>query len=293
MGSYSFVIAQIPLLRPFSRNVQLSNLAERFNLFHTDSIGVLATIGVVIFLALVYKLRQFQLRRNGIRLRIAIAPEQNFILSCVVFCTLTWLLAEGSRPYYLYHIVPLLVIGCAVVLELWREVYPARWFGEYGALIVILIATSLGANRAIPHVELGEAVARDQSATIGRFLHNATTNSGQKSRILFDVAGLDLALQDTSREALTLDMFAPPPNAELVINKLQVNKIDYVVLRSSPVSSPFEPGRALLPHVLDSICEVKDSALGFFYDDGRNYDAKLYQLIDQGLDTLKLYRVNP
>jgi hypothetical protein len=293
MGSYSFVIAQIPLMRPVSRNVQLSNLAERFNLFHADSIGVLAMIGVAILLTLAYKLRQFQLRRNGIRLRIAIAPEQSFFLSCVLACTFVWLLAEGSRPYYLFHIVPPLIIGCAIVLELWREVYPARWFGEYGAMIALLIATSLGANRAIPHVELGDAIFHDQSAAITRLLHSATTRTAKKGRILFDVAGLDLALQDTSREILTLDMFSPPPNAESVINKLQANKIDYVVLRSSPVSSPFEPGRALLPQVLDSIGEVKDSALGFFYDDGRSYDAKLYQLIDQGLDTLKLYRVNP
>jgi hypothetical protein len=293
MGSYTFVIGQIPLLRPFSRNVQLSNLAERFNLFHAESIGVLAVIGIAIVLGVAYKLRQFQLRRKGIRLRIAITPERSFLLSCVVCCTLSWLLTEGSRPYYLFHIVPLLVIGCAIVLELWREVYPAKWYGEYGAMILVLAAISLGANRSIPHAEFGNAVARDQSAAVARLLRSATQHSAQRSRVLFDVAGLDRALRDSSREVLTLDIFAPPPNDSALIAKLHLNRIDYVVLRSSPVSSTFEPGRALIPHILDSIGVVTDSALGFFYDDGRSYDANLEQLFDQGLDTLKLYSVNP
>ncbi len=148
-------------------------------------------------------------------------------------------------------------------------------------------------SHAIPSPVFGETIARDQQSAVARLLSEATTNSHRKSRILLDVAGLDRGLADTSREVLTLDMFQPPANAAALIHKLHTNHIDYVMLRSSSIGTPFEPGRALIPHVLDSIGEVQDSALGLFYDDGRSYDASFGQLMDQGLDTLRLYRVPP
>ncbi len=154
-------------------------------------------------------------------------------------------------------------------------------------MVVFAIAIAFGAKRAIPKDVLGTTIARDQSIAIAKFL----SETPRKSRILLDVAGLDRALPDTSRVVLTLDMFQPPPEPGALIHKLFSNRIDYIILRSSPVSSPFEPGRALLPHVLDSIGEVRDSTVGFFYDDGRKYDATMSDLRAQGLDTLRLYRI--
>jgi hypothetical protein len=284
VGIFSFVLNEIPIVRPFSRNVQVSNLMERIHLFQTDLPGMLIALGMALLIMLVYLLRQHTLR---------ISHPQGFFLMSTAFCSVSWLLMEGSRPYYLFHIVPLLVIGGVIILESWREVFSMRWFGEMGAIVVLIIAVTLGMTHAIPSPALGEAVARDQQSAISRFLSEARKDSHRKERILLDVAGLDRALADTSCEILTLDMFQPPANTEALIRKLYSNGIDYVVLRSSPIGTPFEPGRALIPHVLDSIGDVQDSALGIFYDDGRSYDVSLSTLLDGGLDTLKLYRVRP
>ncbi|GEM_PF-2357730 len=291
MGSYSFVIGQIPIMRPFSRNVQLSNLIERHSLFRADAPGLLLLITVALLAVIAYKIKQWQFSRNGRHLRIIISDQQRFFLSAAILCTFTWLLFEGSRPYYLFHIVPLLIIAIAIILQLWSDVFDGKWYGEWVAAGMLVVATIIGAQGAMPPSTFGEAVANDQSQAVHQLLKSATTSHSEKSRILFDVAGLARALQDTSRQVLTLDMFAPPPNAEALVNKLHSNHIDFVALRSSRVSSPFEPGRALIPHILDSIGEVQDSALGFFYDDGRTYTANLTMMIDQGLDTLRLYRV--
>ncbi|HEX5317070.1 MAG TPA: hypothetical protein VFX22_10510 [Candidatus Kapabacteria bacterium] len=276
-GSYSFVLNQIPILRPFSRNVQVSNLVERFHLFSMDAPGILVVIGISILCVLGYSLAGGQKERFS-RLRIRKTNGEKFFLLCTLLCTIVWLLAEGSRPYYLFHIVPLLVIGGTLALELWSEI---------SALIVMAVSIVFAAQHAIPSNTLGEAIARDQSATVTRFLDETP----RKSLILLDVAGLDRALTDTARQVLTLDMFQPPHEASALVQKLISNHIDYVILRSSPVGTPFEPGRALLPHVLDSIGTIRDSAFGFFYDDGRSYDASMGELLDQGLDTLRLYRV--
>ncbi len=288
-GIFSFVLNEVPILRPFSRNVQVSNLMERIHLFQMDAPGTLMLLGGALLVFIIY---QFRLCREHV-VDSAISRRQNFFLVCVLICTLSWLLMQGSRPYYLFHIVPLLLIGGLIILEIWRETFSTRWFGEMGAIIVMLIAIFLGMDHAIPNPALGQAIAHDQQSAISRLLGEVGISSHRRSRILLDVAGLDRALVDTSHKVLTLDMFQPPPNAEALVGKLRSNGIDYVLLRSSPLGTPFEPGRALIPHVLDSIGIVQDSALGIFYDDGRSYDASLSTLLDEGLDTLKLYRVNP
>jgi hypothetical protein len=290
LGSYGFVIGQIPMLRPFSRSVQVSNMVERLHLFLLDQTGIILLIVTALLLALIYKIWQWRLSRRDIRLRLAITQSQKFFLVASVLCTIGWVLLEGSRPYYLFHIAPLIIIAGAVMLELWTEVYPSQWQARAMGITIPIIGIFLQANHALPATTLGNAIENDQASAIHRLLQNAIPINGHKPRVLFDVAGLDRALTDTEVQVLTLDMFQPPPNAKDAVEKLTRNQIDYVVLRSSPVSTPFEPGRALLPHVLDSIGEARDSALGFFYDDGRTYDESLSQLIDQGLDTLRLYR---
>ncbi|MDP4198844.1 MAG: hypothetical protein Q8922_02620 [Bacteroidota bacterium] len=285
MGSFSFVLQQIPIARPFSRNVQISNLIERYNLFAGDAPGVLLLAAVAIILAISYMVWQWRMRRHGRQLRLAMAPAQTFAMLATVFCIIGWCLFQGSRPYYLFHITPLVIACGAIVLELFAEVHTARWFGSSGAIAVLVAGIGMQASHAIPATAFGAAVVRDQSAAIRRLLEEAPP----KSRILVDVAGLNFALMDTTHQILTLDMFQPPPTAEDAVSKLRANKIDFVILRSSPVGTPFEPGRSLLPHVLDSIGGARDTMLGFFYDDGRNYDASLDRLIEQGLDTLKLY----
>ena len=289
LGSFRFVIRQIPIFRPFSRNVQISNLGERLGLLYRDIPGILILLAAMIVLVIGYKAWQWSMLRKGTRIKLAITPHQQFFLLSCLLCSLSWLLLEGSRPYYLFHVVPLLIVGGAVTLELWSEVYQSRWSAKAAAIAILVAGLFLQAGHALPSMTLGNAIAQDQSAAIKHLMKECHTESGRKSRVLFDVAGLDRALTDTIVQIMTLDMFQPTPSADDAIRKLEINRIDFVVLRSSPVSTPFEPGRALLPHILDSIGEVRDSALGFFYDDGRTYDENLSTMIEKGLDTLRLY----
>src|SRR5207237_8083724 len=116
-GSYGFVLGQIPILRPFSRNVQLSNLQERLNLFQEDAPAILALIAVAIALIVAYKIWQWRMTRTGKHLRIASHSAQRLMLWSTAACTASWLLLQGSRPYYLFHIAPLLVVTGAIVLQ--------------------------------------------------------------------------------------------------------------------------------------------------------------------------------
>ncbi len=291
-GIFSFVLNEVPILRPFSRNVQLSNLQERIVLFKADLPGMLVVLPIAALLMLTYIIRNRKHGKQEKNVQVTHSPNQRFWLGCTVLCTLSWLLLEGSRPYYLFHIVPLLVIGSMIAFDIWGKLFSKRSFGQWTPVVSMVFGISLGISHAIPNATLGNAIAHDQQLAITRLLNEAAVSAPRKSRILVDVAGLDRALVDTSREVLTLDMFQPPADRTQLVDKLYANSIDYVILRSSTVGTPFEPGRALLPHVIDSIGVVRDSALGLFYDDGRSYNADLSILMKQGLDTLRLYYIH-
>ncbi len=61
-GIFSFVLSEVPILRPFSRNVQVSNLMERFHLFQSDLPGMLIALGISFLLIVAYLLWHRQLR---------------------------------------------------------------------------------------------------------------------------------------------------------------------------------------------------------------------------------------
>jgi hypothetical protein len=290
-GIFSFVLNEIPILRPFSRNVQLSNITERFQLLLTDLPEMLFAVGISMALLVTYYLRRRRNLERGIAFDITFSKSQRFFLYSAFLCTLLWLLTEGSRPYYLFHIAPMLLMACGIIVERSFKTFSRQQLVELGCFIFMSFVIIFGLNHAIPDSKFGEFISHDQQSAVTTFLQEVRNTSQQKSRILFDVAGLDRALMDTSTQVLTLDMFQPPPNAELLVNKLRSNNIDYIVLRSSPAGTAFEPGRALIPHVLDSIGVIQDSMLGFFYDDGRSYGASIGELRKQGLDTLRLYRL--
>ncbi len=214
-GIFSFVLNEIPILRPLSRNVQVSNLMERFHLFEGDLPGMLVLLGAALLVLLWFLALRLRSRDGGNATGVSVSHSQRIFMWCGVVCTLVWLLTQGSRPYYLFHIVPLLVIGCTIVLEQLSYAFRIRWIGASFAVTALLLAIGVGVNHCIPNPAFGEAVVLDQDAAISRFLDEAAVPGNRKSRILCDVAGLDRAITDTSREVLTLDMFQPPAMQKL------------------------------------------------------------------------------
>ena len=287
-GSYDFVLRQLPILRPFSRSVQLSNLLERYQLFSREAPGALLLILSAITLILCYLLWKLTLRFLARHVKVSATAAQSFFVAASGLATLSWLLLQGARPYYAMHILPIVIVSTMVVFEWLHETFESAPLLRYPvpALALLLALVQLPGSLLPPAV--GSAIVRDQRVTMQHLL--SETRPG--ARVLCDVAGLNWALQDTQHHALTLDMFQPPANAAALEAKLSRNQIDYVILRSSPVGSSFEPGRAFLPQYLALRGNVIDSVLGFFYDDGRSYDGEMDRMIQQGLDTLRLYKVS-
>ena len=282
MGNYSFVLNQLPILRPFSRNVQMSNLMERVSLLWGEAPMLLLLIAAFILAAFVAVILPSR-RRTGL-----VSNPNSFLLTSALFATLSWLLLQGARPYYMMHILPLLVFVSVLLLP---ELLGLRDKKEFS--IALLVFAAIALVSALPSInvagEIGREITSEQREAIGRFAkviagdHQGST----KPRVLSEVAGLNWMLANPAVDVITLDVFQPPTDASKLVAKLMNAKVQYAYLRSGPENSSFEPGRALLPHVLDSIGVVRSKGIGFFYDDDVTYRESLVF----PTDTLTLYRL--
>src|SRR5665213_268179 len=97
------VLHSIPILRPFSRSVQLANIITRFRQLFSEAPVVLLLVPLVLFAW-----------RRGARHTFAIAAG---------LAGLSWLLLAGSEINYLIHILPLLFLGFAISVSRLAE----RW----------------------------------------------------------------------------------------------------------------------------------------------------------------------
>lgn len=289
-GSYDFVLKQLPILRPFSRSVQLGNLLERYDLLSREAPAALIAVLTAGLVVLSYLLWKAVLALANKPLRMSTRVDQRFFLSAAGLAALTWLLLQGARPYYAMHIVPVLLVAAVIVFEWLQNTFELSKLLQYPIPGLFVLFAVLQLPAALKTHELGSAITKDQRAAIDRF-----ANLTPRATVLADVAGLNWALQHGAAigsHVQTLDMFQPPQSDTALGEKLHKNHIDYIILRSSPVASAFEPGRAHLPIYLSTHATVVDSALGLYYDDGRSYDSSLEYALRQGLDTLRLYRLN-
>ncbi len=280
MGNYSFVLQQLPILRPFSRSVQVSNLMERVSLLWIESPVVLVVL-LIALLVLFGSLLSPKYRSGLMQVR-----GIGFFIFAGALSFGSWLLLQGARPYYTLHILPLLLFVAALVTERFPSKYAARLVLPILALFSCVISYPLFLLAA----ENGSQISHDQREVMQRFSKaiQANYHGTSKPRVLSEVAGLNWMLSDSTVEVVTLDVFQPPPSSPALISKLRGARIDYVYLRSGAEDGTFEPGRALLPRVLDSVGLLMRHSTGRYYDDFRAYDKPL----TAQLDTLTLYKLN-
>lgn len=286
-GSYDFVLRQLPILRPFSRSVQVSNLMERYDLLTNEAPGLLLAILIAIGVAVSYLIWRAVLRLLHKDVQVTTGLDQRFFVTSAFLSLLAWLLLQGARPYYAMHILPVAIVAAALVLQWLNETFELSAILRYPVPTLLLLVTALQIPSWNINGDIGARIVHDQrEATIA--LISQTTPS---SRVLVDVAGLNWALQSAPGRTLTLDMFQPPPNDDELQQKLAANHITHLLIRSARGVS-FEPGRAQLARYLVQHAALIDRRVGFFYDDGRDYDSTLSSLLRQRTDTLSLYQVS-
>ncbi len=264
---FNDVLSSIPILRPFSRSVQLANLTIRAKQFAAEAAPLFLLLLIVPF---VWK------RNRSHTLTVAIV---------IVF--LSWFFLQGAEINYLAHVLPLLFLALAIALT--RLLSYSRWL----LLPIVAIGIAFGftgwrdAARACSNasnIDRSNANAVESlKAAIAARWHFA-----QKPLVLTEPPVLDRLANDTSLRVMT-DHFISFPSIPVSLDTFLMREhVNFIVLYNSPSYPKNRPVNDPFYRNVRRSSTLISEAIGISGDVGRDYFDRSYLR-----DTLLLFEVSP
>lgn len=265
---FNDVLSSIPVLRPFSRSVQVSNIIIRLKQF-------VAEAPVIFLLSIVLPFAWKQISRKYRTIALAI-----------IIVLLSWLLLEGAEINYLIHLLPLLFFGLAImataVLARSKYLAPAVFSGFAILCFIFGFLNSTNALDAASRIDQSNrAGVRAIEAALSIDWHGPT-----RPRVISEPLTLDRLSQDTNIEVMT-DHFLSFPTVAIPLDSFLLReRVQYALLYNSPV---FPKNRAKDDPFYQNIEHsgtLIASYIGTSGDMGRNYFDR-----SNWNDTLLLFRL--
>ena len=219
------VLSSIPILRPFSRSVQTSNILIRIRQFTTEAPQAYLLLLLTPCVGPLGRIRKIW--------SSTILPDS--FAWPVVIVLLSWLLLEGAEVNYLIQVLPLFVLLLAIVASKAISYSPRFTYGLLtliGSIFFVLaLRDSLAASAYAGAIDSSNASAITQiEAAITR-----TWTGHSKPRVVTEPPTLERLTQATSIEVMTDHFISFPLREEPLDSFVKREHIDYFVLYNSPV----------------------------------------------------------
>lgn len=247
------VITSIPILRPFSRSVQVANLVIRFKQLCAESPQLF-----LLALAIPLAVRRSDWKRP-------------LIVACAIVC-LSWLLLEGAEINYMMHLLPLLffvlALGLARMIQRWQP-----------SLIVVVLAAivcfSFAARDAVVAHAVGSGLDRANEQAVTSIQHWAIMSSSNNARplVLTEPPTLDKLSQTAELRVMTDHFVSFPTRHEPLDSLLSRLHVDYAVLYDSRAFPKDRARSDSLYRTIRRVGTLLTTEVGTYGDIGRSYFA--------------------
>jgi len=240
------VLHSIPILRPFSRSVQVANIVTRVK-------QIIAEAPIVLLLPVTVPF----IWRRGDRHTFAIAS---------LLVGFSWLLLEGAEINYLIHVLPLMFLGLAIALSRLTERWKYAWIPSLAIAIIAFILGWGDSNRAFANGSIIGASNKEAARVIEAQI-TATWPLASKPLVLTEPPMLDRLSQDSSIRVMTDHFISFPLRIEPLDSFFAREHVNYAVLYNSqsypkdrPRDDPFYRGIVqsghLIAHYIDESGDV-------------------------------------
>ena len=256
-AQFNDVLSSIPILRPFSRSVQIANIIIRIKQFVTE-----APQSFLLVLLLPLFLRRSQWNTNAHTFLIA---------SIIVF--LSWLLLQGAEIAYLIHVFPLIMLALALAMSSAMEHTTFRLVGMLLLTIAAGVFFVLCLHDVTKAYTTAEALDHsNQSAVTNITLEIAKTwKQLNKPRVVTEPPALDRLSVSKNIQPITDHFISFPRRTEPFDSFFVREHIDYVVLYNSPTYPKDRPRTDPFYRAVCNAGSLIDEEVGTTGDVGRNY----------------------
>jgi hypothetical protein len=281
-------VAEVPLLRPFSRSVQAANLAQRVHVFSDLAIFILVVAVCSLIVAI--------LTRQKVAGKKQASVSRSMLTPGVLAILLSWMFLESSAPTsYLIYVLPVLVLLSMKVLD--RDHGSSALVGRRNIVVaLLLLVVCSGAFSYIgSHTgeRLGSIVTTSNERAITNAISAIRTDSHEQAPLVlaFNPAISRLLNQQDVRVMTT--QFIEYPATELSPHDLLKSLgVRYLLLYRSALKPYYMREVGPLDTLAQQFGKPIATSAGIFTDIGRSYFEPRTPEPVTTFDSLIVYRLD-
>jgi hypothetical protein len=265
------VASGLPILRPFSRSVQIANILERIH-------GLWAEAPVVLIVAIVTMVVVLSTKRRGQK-----SYRARFFAGATIVLLIAWLFFQSPALYYYTHILPVVLISAASILS------ERLRLNAITVAVAGLVVGVLGSIDTLLAEPLATDIAQNNANAISRCLHDMKSDSvplvlAQNPAIAAMEHAKDIHLMTPH----FLDFSARDESPAATLKRLGVR---YMMLYAAHDGSMYSSDYATLRPLADSLGIVRERLTGTLFDARRDYFSGPTLTATPPPDTLILYEI--
>jgi hypothetical protein len=269
-NQFQSVAGGLPILRPFSRSVQIANIFERLNGLWSEAPIVLIVATITITIAILFRRPQNK------------TFARQFWTRATVVILIAWLFFQSPAVYYYLHILPVVVIWFAILIH--ERI-------RYNSIIPIAIGVILsivGIRDCLLAEPLANRIASNNSAAIDQCLK--IMSSAEHPVVLAQNPAIARLEHASTIGLMTPHFLDFPVRDESSIKTMRRVGVRYMMLYAPGDRKTYSSDYAALRPLADSAGVVRARIPGILLDANRDYfnTPALEQLPK---DTLILYEL--
>lgn len=274
-NQFQSVASMLPILRPFSRSVQIANVLER-------ATGLWSEAPQLMILAICVLVVLFTRKR--------ITPSTqatSFAIGAAIVIFVAWMFFESPALYYYVQVLPLFVV--VLVATLAARVRPSVGFSVVIVGCAIVFAALSIRDSSVAR-ELAATLEKDNRAALDAAVRTIASDS-RKTRPI--VLGQNPAIayleHDTSVRLMAAHLVSFPTRLGSLASQIESTGARYMLLYVSGDGSRYSEDYAALRPLADSIGTIMFKRTGTLFDVHRNYFEAVHLSVKP--DTMILYKL--
>jgi hypothetical protein len=277
-NQFQSVAAELPILRPFSRSVQVANILERIHGLWSEAPAFLILVIVAIVL---YCIRRFSAQKSN---------DAGWISGAAIVIAIAWLLFQSPALYYYIQVLPIFIVALVIgISKRWKPGIVS--FSIVGIIAVMLCGfgtmDSMRAERTARAIKRGSHRALVEAIDLIR----ADDNSGAPPIVLAQNPAIAMLEHDKSIRLMTAHVVSFPTSSEPIADVLQRLHVKYILLYAAHDGSDYSADYHALRPIADSLGTLDFSKPGSLFDVHRDYFTPDTLREDRSFDTLILYKL--
>jgi hypothetical protein len=270
-NQFQSVVQKLPIERPFSRSVQVSNILERITGLWSEAKFIVIAIAASVFLLFLHRSSKKSSR-------------ENFLFGGTAIILIAWLFFESPARYYFVQVLPLFIVTAMIAIssrQIVNKVLPIA--------LCSLGLLYFGIRDARNARTLSETIYRDNATAIEAALRVIYTEPhGSRPIVLAQNPAIASLEREQDIRLMTAHFVSFPLSSESIANVVLTIPVKYMMLYAAGDGSVYSDDYHALRPVADSIGTVLLKQTGILFDVHRDY---FTNVATRPNDTLILYKL--